>query len=336
MWDIVGHARTIKILDTSADVNMLSHAYLLLGPPNIGKTTLAINLAQKVNCSSIDSPCQECSSCARIRKGSHPDVEFISLNSVEAKAEIGIDTIREMQHKAIFKPYEGRRRVFIIKEAEKLSIEAANCLLKTLEEPPSELLMILTSISKDMLPPTLSSRCKEISMNPLSENEVIQALEAYKPEGSEIPIYLSKICQGRVGWAIQAMQQPEVLENRKETLDHVKNLSKNGIAHKLDYASELAELYSENRSSLMQTFSWIISFWRDIILIKGGAPDAVRNQDIKKLLTEQSKDYDMLELISAIRSTAHTIDLLNANANPRLVLEQLFLTLKNDTLTSLK
>ena len=86
----------------------------------------------------------------------------------------------------------------------------------------------------------------------------------------------------------------------------------------------------------MQTFSWIISFWRDIILIKGGAPDAVRNQDIKKLLTEQSKDYDMLELISAIRSTAHTIDLLNANANPRLVLEQLFLTLKNDTLTSLK
>lgn len=336
MWKVVGHSRAIKFLDTSTDVNMLSHAYLFLGPPNIGKNTLAINLAQKVNCSSIDSPCQECQSCIRIQNGNHADVLAISMDSVGAKAEIGIDVIREMQHKAMFKPYEGTRRVVIIKEAEKLSIEAANCLLKTLEEPPSELLMVLTSTSKDLLPPTLCSRCKEINMNPLSEDEVSIALEAHKSEDTEIPALLSKICQGRVGWAIQAIQQPEVLENRRETLDHVKNLSKRGIAHKIDYASELAELYSENRSSLIQTFRWIISFWRDIILIKCGAPDAIRNHDVKKMLIDQSKDYAMQELISAIKSTTHTMELLNANANPRLVIEHLFLTLKNNTMTSLK
>jgi DNA polymerase-3 subunit delta' len=258
------------------------------------------------------------------------------MDSVGAKAEIGIDIVREIQHKAMFKPYEGTRRVVIIKEVEKLSIEAANCLLKTLEEPPSELLIILTSTSKDLLPPTLCSRCKEINMNPLSENEVTMALEAHKPGDAEIPALLSKICQGRVGWAIQAMQQPEILENRRETLDHVKNLSKHGIAHKIDYASELADRYSENRGSLIQTFRWIISFWRDIILIKCGAPEDVCNHDVKKMLIDQSKDYDMQELISAIKSTTHTMELLNANANPRLVIEHLFLTLKNNTMASLK
>ena len=141
MWQLAGHSRATTLLQQSLKNGQLSHAYLLVGPAHVGKFTLARNLAQAVNCTSAEPPCQECTSCRRIAASKHSDIYIVDLISVEKK-EIGIRQIAEMQNAAHLPPFEGKYKVFIFDRAEMLSNEAANSLLKTLEEPPPNLSLI--------------------------------------------------------------------------------------------------------------------------------------------------------------------------------------------------
>ncbi len=149
MWQIVGQSRALSLLQRSLEQGSMAHAYLLVGSPHVGKMTLALNLAQALNCQGAEPPCGQCDACQKIALGKHADVQVIGLNtagnSTEAgpTTEIGIDQIREMQHSSSLPPFEGRYKVFIIDRAELMSTEAANCLLKTLEEPASGVIFIL-------------------------------------------------------------------------------------------------------------------------------------------------------------------------------------------------
>ena len=149
MWQVVGYNQILSLLQHSLNQQSLAHAYLLVGPPHVGKMTLALELAKALNCEAAEPPCDECISCQKIATVKHPDVQIIGVtkeaNSAEARprVEISIDQIREIQHSSSLPPFEGRHKVFIIDEAELLSIEAANCLLKTLEEPESRIVFIL-------------------------------------------------------------------------------------------------------------------------------------------------------------------------------------------------
>jgi DNA polymerase-3 subunit delta' len=141
VWQVVGQAKAIALLERSLDKECLSHAYLFVGPPHIGKMTLAQNLAQAVNCEAKERPCTQCVSCRRIAAGKHADIQVVGLTS-EGKTEISIEQVREIRSAISLPPYEGRYKVFIIDGAEHLSAEASNCLLKTLEEPPPRALLI--------------------------------------------------------------------------------------------------------------------------------------------------------------------------------------------------
>src|SRR4030042_396604 len=132
MWQVLGHPKATTLLERSIQRGRLSHAYLFVGPPHVGKMTLALNLAQAVNCQAEDVPCGECASCRRIASGKHADVQIIGLISTEKK-EISIEQMREMQNSASLPPYEGKQKGFIIEKADLLPHEASNSLLKTLE-----------------------------------------------------------------------------------------------------------------------------------------------------------------------------------------------------------
>jgi len=142
MWQVVGHEETVALLDRSLRNGRLAHAYLFVGPRHVGKMRLAIELAKALNCHHEERPCGVCTQCERIEGLKHADVQVIG---VDGTTEIGIDQMREMQHCASLKPFEGRHRVFIIDGVEHLSREAANCLLKTLEEPPADVQLVLLS-----------------------------------------------------------------------------------------------------------------------------------------------------------------------------------------------
>ena len=178
MWQIVGQSKIISLLQRSLEAGTVAHAYLLIGPPHVGKMTLATSLAQALNCEADVRPCGECDTCRRIGSLKHVDVQIIGINQNgdsgkdKPRVEIGIDQIRDMQHTASLPPFEGKYKVYIIDSAERLSIEAANCLLKTLEEPVGRVVFILLVTDDNLLPATVVSRCQRMELAPLPSGEV--------------------------------------------------------------------------------------------------------------------------------------------------------------------
>ncbi|GAI32367.1 unnamed protein product, partial [marine sediment metagenome] len=189
---------------------MVAHAYLFVGPPHVGKMTLALNLAQALNCEAVEPPCGECLPCQKIASAKYVDVQIIGLttdgDSVEAKprTEISIDQIREMQHSASLPPFEGKYKVFIIDGAEHLSSEAANCLLKTLEEPVGRVIFILLATNDKLLPATVISRCQRLELPPLAVSEVEAALNSRWGIESQKAKLLARLSHGCLGWALSA------------------------------------------------------------------------------------------------------------------------------------
>ena len=165
MWDLIGNEQAVSLIFKSFTRGVLSHSYLLSGPPKIGKLTLAVNIAQILKCEKFDieEPCGECSSCSRILSGKHPDVQIVS-EKPEAK-HIGIQDLIDIQRSAILKSYEGGYRIFIFPEIGLLTTEASNALLKLLEEPPEEVLFLLVTNQKTRIHGTVVSRCQVIEFS---------------------------------------------------------------------------------------------------------------------------------------------------------------------------
>ncbi|HCJ66735.1 MAG TPA: DNA polymerase III subunit delta' [Elusimicrobia bacterium] len=173
---ILGQERVIEILKRLFAGNRFPQGLLFYGPSGVGKRTTALELAKALNCLSVngkqlmvnDFPCDTCLSCQKIDKGIHPDVRIISPE----KETIGIDQIRELNRDSQWKPFEGSYKVYILEKTEKLTQEAANSFLKTLEEPPPQVLFVLISENKDTLLPTILSRCWVLPFSGLSEKVI--------------------------------------------------------------------------------------------------------------------------------------------------------------------
>jgi DNA polymerase-3 subunit delta' len=324
MWDIIGHRQIITLLENSLQQGSLAHAYLFTGPRHIGKRTLANGLAQAVNCDSAKPPCNACTSCQRIAKGKHADVQVIDLVS-EEKRDIGIEQIHEMQTAAHLPPYEGKHRVFIINNVERLSQEAANSLLKTLEEPLPRVLMILLCSKESALLPTILSRCQRLELKPLSRAFLQDALvKSYGMEPDKAQL-LSRLSGGCPGWAIQAMSDEKLLWARDERLGVLEDVITSGALKRLAYAGELAASFGKNRERVTEILAFWVQWWHDILLIKSGNCRLLMNIDHQDLLRRQASALNLRQIVDFIRCLQSTSRYLEQNANPRLALELLML-----------
>jgi len=324
MWQVVGHEKVVALLDRSLKEGKLAHAYLFVGPKHVGKMTLALNLAQALNCDGKEKPCGHCRQCLRIRERKHADVQIIAL---DGRTEIGIDHVREMQHAASLRPFEGRYRVFIIDGAEHLSHEASNCLLKTLEEPPANVELILLAINERLLLPTVLSRCHRLELSPLSTSVVAQALIHRWGVAQEQAKVLAQLSSGCLGWAVAAASDEGLLSQRREKLATLTHLAIVGRGERFTYAAQLAKQFSSDRESVQELLSLWLGWWRDLLLIKGGADNYITNVDQELTLRHQAQGYSLMEIKGFIQSLQQARQQLEHNANPRLVLEVLMLTL---------
>lgn len=329
MWQVIGQTRAVSLLQHSLEAGTLAHAYLLVGPAHVGKMTLALNLAQALNCESAEPPCLECVSCQKIAAASHADVQVIGLtqdeDSVEAKL-IGIDQIKQMQHSASLPPFEGNHKVFIIDGAELLSTEAANCLLKTLEEPVGKVTFILLTVNDKLLPATVVSRCQRLELPPLSTAEVASAL-ANKGIETEPARLLAGLSHGCPGWALSAAADDSLLQQRDEELNSLLDVITADCEERFAYVAQLAAQFNQNRGSVYSVLDLWLDYWRDLLLIKAGCDDAITNADMLATLVDQARGYSLVKIKSVINSIQAAAGQLRQNANPRLVLEVLMLSI---------
>ena len=324
MWQVIGQDRLLSLLDHSIRTDAVAHAYLLVGPRHVGKGTLAINLAQALKCDDLEVPCGECRSCRRIREGKHADVTSISL---DFRTEIGIDDIRELQRLANLPPYEGKCKVFIIDEAEYLSTEAANSLLKILEEPPQRVVWLLLASEEERLLPTIVSRCQRLELKPVSLERVQDVLvKSYDADIDKAKL-LTQLCHGCPGWALSALADDDMMQERSQRIAKLVALLTAGLEQRFAYAQELAGQFSQNRKAGAEVIESWLDWWRDLMLIKGGCHEAISNVDYETVLEEQVRGLDLSEIKDFLAILGSLQEAISKNVNPRLALEWLMLNM---------
>ena len=341
-WPILGHGKAVEVLSRSLQSGNISHAYLFTGPTGVGKHTLAIEFAMALNCEATEpppgtfpaEPCGLCRSCGQISRGAHPDVAEIDLQ-VQAAAlndggkkaatpkEIRIDLVREMQSSIGLQPYSGRRRVYIIGDADRLNEEASNCLLKTLEEPPAHSVLILLAPSETSVLPTISSRCFHVPLRPLTRSTVEGALRSRWGVDEEEASLLAALSGGRPGRAIGLARERDILERRKLSLERAALLSGASLNERITVAAELAKLFTDARAELYELLDTWETWWRDILVVSASAPDLVTNIDQSSTLNAAAKRTSVQRAARALDLIEETRTQLQENVNPRLALEAL-------------
>ncbi len=329
MWRTIGNKKALDFLRRGLAAGRTSHAYLIAGPRQIGKMTLAMDLASALECIGDDKPCGQCEQCSRTERGLHTDVRVVGLDESgsRTRALISIDQVREMQREASLKPYEGAYRVFIFDEAERLSEEAANCLLKTLEEPPDQVVLVLLAVGARSLLPTLVSRCQVIEMRPVARPVIAAELSKKHGVDASTADELARLSAGRPGWAVEAARNPELVETRSQDLDTVGEVVNDGLEKRFAYASSLATSFTRSRETGRRSLDIWLDWWRDVMLVREGAPDLVTNFSKIDVLKSVAGRLTREQVVRSVDAVHEAMENLERNVNPRLALEHMMLTL---------
>jgi DNA polymerase-3 subunit delta' len=327
-WGIVGHEHAIDTLRRALLSDRVRHAYLFSGPDHIGKTLLVRRFAQTLLCTggadpviSPQNPCNICLSCRKVMHNNHPDVHYIARPP--DKQFILIDQVRALQGDSALKTMEGRRNIFIITGMHEMNVQAANCLLKTLEEPEPDVVLLLTAPDPGLLLPTILSRVQQIPMHLLTTAQIKVALEQFWSVDSQEAALISALAAGRMGWAAQAVENEDMLANRKAQLETLARLPSLGRARRFEVAQQLSADSDRLRGILELWLLW----WRDLVLAAHNSLDLIVNVDMLALLEKQAAKVGQAEAQRMVRAILGTMEALDQNVNARMALEVLMLDL---------
>ena len=323
---VVGHQEIITHLQNAISMNKVSHAYLFGGESGSGKKMMASLFAMTLQCEKHGvEPCMECPSCKKAQSQNHPDIIYVKH---EKPNTITIDEIREqLINDVTIKPYSSPYKIYIIDEAQKLTLQAQNALLKTIEEPPAYAVFLLLTENAEMLLPTINSRCVMLKLRNIKDT----LIRKYLMENLEIPDYKADMCtafaQGNVGRAIMLANSEHFNEIREEAVQLLKHI------HDMELSEIVAAVknISVYKLEITDYLDIIMIWYRDVLLYKATKEiDKVVFKDQLQSIKEQARksSYEGIELI--LESLEKAKARLKANVNFDLVMELLFLTIKEN------
>lgn len=342
---LLGHEHAREILARAVAEGRPGQAYVFSGPEGVGKRATAVWFAALLNCPrrADVEPCGQCMSCKRFYVGSHPDL--IELNVPEDKTLIGVDHVRALlQGDSRFRAMEGGYQVILLPHAHKISEQAANCLLKSLEEPQERQVFVLCSPSHAALLPTVLSRCQMVRFQPVEGERVAAWLEAQGVDAERARV-AAVLSGGRPGRAHALAADQEAWAFRQRVLDEAVTLSRADAAEAMDVGDRLEPRGKETvvegegkrtatdqkRIIAEQTFEILASWLRDLVCLQGGVDDRlVLMQDRLPALREASACYSRERLLDALQALREAREHVARNVNQKLLFSRLVLRLRGD------
>ncbi len=317
--EIIGHQKPLETLRGALANGRLHHAYLMLGPEGVGKRTIALALAKAIHCSEIENDfCGNCPNCSRIQTGNHPDVRTIGPSA--GKKEIGIQQIREIEKELNFRAFSGKK-IAIIDPAILMNSAAQNALLKTLEEPPRDSLLILIASNSGGLLPTLRSRCLRLSFGPLPQSLIADFLLAKETITRDDAQFMAAISMGSLGTALE-LDREELVEQRRSWIDMMSSLTLGNYRAALS----AAEALSGSREESLRFLAWVETWYRDLLVysVTQDVSELI-NLDIVSTIEQKSAASQLDSILLSLSQIAGATARIQRNLNRRMVLEALFI-----------
>ncbi len=300
-----------RLIKNAWENKRLASSYLFFGPAGTGRLFMARSLAKTVNCQARSfPPCLVCPSCRKIENNNHPDVHYLQK---ENSSFIRIEQIHQMQREINLSPFEGGHKVFVILNAEDLTPEAENCLLKILEEPPADSLIILIASDLAHIFPTIISRCQKIRFNPTDPREAEIILNRDYNLDKPLSHFLAFVFEGRLGEALK-FKDRNIL-NEKNRIIRQFITSPDSLFNKFNL---------RDKEQLNFILKILISCVRDIYLLKSGADESeLINQDIRDQFLALTERFRFTDLDRMLAQLCNNLENVRQNINPRLVIDNL-------------
>lgn len=305
LWGkVVGQEEVVARLKKAVQTDTLSHAYLFVGPPGVGKKTVALAFAAFLNCSKADLFCVS-------PKGNY----------------LGIDQIREITSSVHLKPFEGKWKIYILESVDKMTLEAANAFLKGLEEPPPQVIFILTTSSLEGVIPTIVSRCQIILFRRVSRGEVEEALKTRYRLGDEQAELIARLSRGAFNRALNMAEDKESLKKRAHILELISGISERDTIGLFDLKDELFSVTGGEIGEVLSAFS---SWFRDALILKEtGRTDLLLNIDQREPLERFIEDVSTGKLTMLMDVLRESESALRYNVNKDLLMEKMLISLHN-------
>ncbi|HEY8172391.1 MAG TPA: DNA polymerase III subunit delta' [Dehalococcoidia bacterium] len=336
-WTVVGQDAAVSGLRRARESGRLAHAYLFVGSAHTGKTLAALQFAQSLNCTGDEPPCGRCRNCEKIASNAHPDVEIVTLGGLciedshdhakDNSRDIRICQIRRIERVVSRAPFEGAYRVIIIEPADSMNQVTQNALLKTLEEPPPQVVIIVIAEQEDKLLDTIRSRARRVAFAGVSRDVIERTLRTRWDVEPERAAALARLSGGRIGWAVLALHDEKMLEDREQALQRAETLAAAPIAERFAFANEAGSRYTKDRAAVHATLEMWQEWWRDLLLIAAGREDRAVHRDRLDRLRVLAAQCDVASAVRALRAVTDARQQLEENASPVLALEAMMLAL---------
>lgn len=324
-WNIKGHDWAVEMLLQHIARGTKRHAYLFSGPPGVGRRTIALSFAQALNCTKPPEPgvpCEACRACRQIGQLQHPDLSIVQAE--QEGGSIKVDQIRKLQRSLSLSPYESRYRVALLMDFEGATASTQNALLKTLEEAPEKVILLLTANSPENLLPTITSRCEILRLRPLRLDRIAGMLREDFEMSADEALRLAHLSGGKPGLAYRLAENPDLLQENDEQIENLISLLGSNLRARFAFAEQFRP--GSKRNALREVLQTWLLFWRDVMLTGLQSQVPLVNLKWKEQIDHMVKHIDAQQARIRVTDLEEALNNLETtNINAQMLVEVLLL-----------